>query len=490
MLTVLPGTTGAGRVVRSKGRARTRAPAPSSLPPALLVGVVTPRWTARGVTWLALVTASLASLAVLWSLSWSGAEDAVVQALSDQLRVQARLAAAHLDEVPMATLSSLGAGHASEVVETELGELSSASGLHDLAVIGPNDQVFGSGGSWLPLEADRDLLARARAGEDVVGPLYRGPDAVPYLAAYAPLPSQPGWAVAVEGSATLGAVDSLAGRQALASVLVLLVVGLVGGLIAHRIARPLRQLRADLRSVHPGDDPEELPLQGPMEVHDVALAARGLLHAIRERDVQVRQAHDHELEQLTRLAAGVAHEIRNPLNAMALSVGRLPRLDDPEARGRVATRLSGQLQELEAIVARLVDLTRPLEPSLADVDLTVLVERVGADVEAEVVVEGAATAHTDANLVAEVLRNLLLNAQQAGAGRVVVRVSDTVLEVEDDGPGIDDPEGLFAWFHTTRAQGSGLGLPVSRRIAEALGGSLTLAQQRPTTFRLTLGSSS
>ncbi len=60
------------------------------------------------------------------------------------------------------------------------------------------------------------------------------------------------------------------------------------------------------------------------------------------------------------------------------------------------------------------------------------------------------------------------------------------LLVEDDGPGVDDPDHLFDWFHTTRAKGSGLGLPTSRRMAQALGGSLVLVSARPAIFRLEL----
>ena len=60
------------------------------------------------------------------------------------------------------------------------------------------------------------------------------------------------------------------------------------------------------------------------------------------------------------------------------------------------------------------------------------------------------------------------------------------IEMEDDGSGIADAGDIFDWFHTTRASGSGLGLPISRRIATALGAKLRLVSAHPATFRLEL----
>ena len=77
------------------------------------------RWTAWISVWLALVAASLASLAVVWGLWWSGAEDAVASALADHLVSEAALVGEHLREVPVDVLAGLGAGHASDAVTAE-----------------------------------------------------------------------------------------------------------------------------------------------------------------------------------------------------------------------------------------------------------------------------------------------------------------------------------------------------------------------------------
>jgi signal transduction histidine kinase len=325
----------------------------------------------------------------------------------------------------------------------------------------------------------------------VAGPLYRADDGALYLTAYAPLPGRPGWVVAVEGSATLGAVDALARRQAWASGAVLAGVAVLGAALAAAVTRPLRRLANELGAVVPGDPPERVVAAGPREVGQVASAARRLLVAIRERDGRVDAAHREKVGQLTRVAAEIAHEVRNPLNAMSLSIDRLARLEDPARRAELGARLRAQVDELERIVARLVDLTRPLEVVVGPVELDGLLRGLSDAAEVDLVVRGDAgvVVSSDPTLLREIVRNLLLNAAQAGARtvRVEVRAGPPVtVEVEDDGAGVSDPDHLFDWFHTTRARGSGLGLPTSRRKAEALGGSLELASARPARFVVAL----
>jgi len=253
----------------------------------------------------------------------------------------------------------------------------------------------------------------------------------------------------------------------------------------------------ELSSVRPGDDPERLSAHGSREVRGIANAARALLEAIRARDQEIQAVHQRELDQMSRMAAEVAHEVRNPLNAMALSVERIPNITNPERLTKVLVRIREQIGQLEAIVHRFVHLAKPLAPELGPVQLTPLVE----DVTAEVAEQGATvrtratevlTVMADRVMVAEVLRNLCLNAVQAGATEVTFRLeaaeTQALIRVSDNGPGIapGDEEQIFEWFHTTRAQGSGLGLPTSRRMVNAMGGSLELLSARPVVFELRL----
>lgn len=446
-------------------------------------------WPAWLVMWAAILGSSLVGVVVLATLSLEGERAALESALTDHLGSVAGAADGALHGIPIETIVALNGEKSTAELAQRIDDLATHGGLRGLALIGPDDDILGHGGRWVPLAAERDLLAAARAGSVTPGPLYHDADGELYQTAYRPLTGHPGWVVAVEGSAsTLGAVDTLRNTQMVAGIAVVAIASLVSSGLAFGLSRPIRMLGAELSAARPGSPPEALGDYGFREVRQVSAAARGLLAAIVARDAELTAAHRHELEQLTRMAAGLAHEVGNPLNAISLSVERLAILDDAARRAAVVARVRDQLGELEGIVNRLRDLTQPLRPQVEPVDLGRLVDGVGAPV--PVRREGSVIVQTDPILVAQIVRNLLLNAGQAGAREVhvVIGADPPVIDVTDDGPGLDpsDVERIFDWFHTSRAAGSGLGLPVSRRIAEALGGTLELVTARPASFRLHL----
>ncbi len=201
-----------------------------------------------------------------------------------------------------------------------------------------------------------------------------------------------------------------------------------------------------------------------------------------------------------RLASGVAHEVGNPLGAIAgyaeLARERLAAGD----AGRVAAadflvRIGAEAQRIDRIVRGLLDLARPAAPVLGDVDVAVPIDaalrlaRVQARFR-EVAVDlaippGLPRVSADEGRLAQVFLNLFLNAgdAMAGAGRVRVaaRAADGRVEVEvrDSGPGIPtaDLARVFEPFFSTKAagEGTGLGLAISQGIVESLGGELTAA---------------
>ena len=179
---------------------------------------------------------------------------------------------------------------------------------------------------------------------------------------------------------------------------------------------------------------------------------------------------------------------------------------DAEALGAVLEELA----RLELVVDEMVSFARPTPPVFAKVELPAVAGEVLAFMRrqlehAHVVAKtefdpAAPSARADRNKVKQVLVNLVLNAVQAQprGGEVVVRVKPVgagrlALEVSDSGPGIrqQDVDRIFAPFYTTKSGGAGLGLAVSRRIAEEHGGALSCdggggARARGATFRLEL----
>lgn len=451
-------------------------------------------WTAWTAAWAAIVAASLLAAVALAQLSAESSEAALDDALAQHLRSEASILAETLRGEPLEAIAALGGPRSADAVRQRIESLSAAGSLHDAALFAPGTDVPLSrpADGWVPGKADAVLIHDARSGAAQLGPLYRAEDGQLYRAAYVSVPGHADWVLGVEGSgATLSAVDRLEDLQLVAGAVVVALAAIIGAGLAAAVTRPLHRLDAELGGAAPGDAPETLTVQGPREVRRLARSARRLLVAIRERDRSLADAHAAQLRQLTTLAAAVAHEVRNPLHALGFTVVRLGQTTDADKRVTLATRATACVDEMERIVARFLDLSRPIAPRFQDVDVTALASRVVADSGASVDVEVRGTPtrlRTDPELLGQVLRNLLRNAAEAGAAHIVVAVLPDGIRVQDDGPGVSevDAEHVFTWFHTSRAQGTGLGLPQSRRICEALGGDLRLEAARPATFRILL----
>jgi len=210
------------------------------------------------------------------------------------------------------------------------------------------------------------------------------------------------------------------------------------------------------------------------------------------------------LARIGELAAVLAHEVKNPLAAVSGAVQMISEIlpadsDERQITAEILNRLDG----LSALMGDLLLYARPPRPSPVAIDGLELVNGLiaffrqdpewrGLDVE----VRGTAQVCADPELLKITLQNLLLNAAQAmhGRGRLEVELGHSgrfvYVEVTDAGPGIsaDDRDRVFTPFFTTKARGTGLGLATVKRIAEAHGGDISIAQTSSTgtTMRLTL----
>ena len=206
------------------------------------------------------------------------------------------------------------------------------------------------------------------------------------------------------------------------------------------------------------------------------------------------------------LAAGLAHEVRNPLAAMCGSIELLslsPKLGEKEKRLMQVVR--GEGERLEALLKDFLAFARPASPQLAAVEAGPLVEEIADVFRREAALKGISVTvdvdrgvwlSVDLNQIKSVLWNLLGNARDAteADGRVTVRLrrqaGQALLEVEDTGLGIsgEDLPRIFDPFFTTKAGGTGLGLAIVHRVVEAHGGRIAVRSEpgRGSTFSVTL----
>src|SRR5467141_4025888 len=219
---------------------------------------------------------------------------------------------------------------------------------------------------------------------------------------------------------------------------------------------------------------------------------QGLPHELLVLTDLSRTLREEERRAWQRLVRVLGHEMNNslaPIKSLAGSMETLLRRDPPppdwqdDARSGLHS-IASRADSLSRFLQAYTRLTKLPPPQKQDVDLVRLVQRV-VDLEPRLKVQimpGPKTViRADAAQIEQALINLVHNAVDAALetqGNVAIgwREKEGCVEilVQDDGPGIMNPANLFVPFFTTKPDGSGIGLPLSRQIAEAHGGSLVL----------------
>ena len=281
------------------------------------------------------------------------------------------------------------------------------------------------------------------------------------------------------------------------AVLVVLLLGVVlAFVLVNDILEPLRRLAHE---ANPGTRPEE----AGDEVKALSRSVRGLIEGIDQTQTELEKSREHLLQAekmvvVGKLAAGMAHSLRNPLTSVKMRLFSLDRSLDLNPQQKEDFQvISEEILHLDSLVQSFLEFSRPpklrmqnISPSqIVDLALKLMTHRlesyqVSVQLDRD---ERLPVIQADPDRLKEVLVNIMVNACEAmqGGGAIVLREEGAhdaslgqvaVVRIRDNGPGIAESlrAKVFEPFFTTKEEGSGLGLSIAVRIVEEHGGRLNL----------------
>jgi signal transduction histidine kinase len=288
-------------------------------------------------------------------------------------------------------------------------------------------------------------------------------------------------------------VIATAGAVAICAVMIMV--------LARVVHRPMTELQDKIEQIRQGDLTVSVNFAGRNdEIGDLGKDFNDMVRQLRESREEIQRLHRTQISRaehlatLGELAAGLAHEIRNPLAGIAGVVEIIGRDLPKESPARAVLKdVRSEVLHINRIVSELLELARPKPPEFRKADLNATAEHAvmfakeqassrGVDIELTRDPDGIEIEH-DAGQIHQVLLNLLLNGVQAcdQGGKVVLQVAhnddSAHLTVVDTGKGIP-PEilaNIFRPFFTTKGNGTGLGLSLARRMVEGHGGRLEVS---------------
>jgi nitrogen fixation/metabolism regulation signal transduction histidine kinase len=304
-------------------------------------------------------------------------------------------------------------------------------------------------------------------------------------------------------------IDTLDRRALLAALLFIFGGAMLGYSMAERISDPVNRLTRATRRIARGDLDARIAATSSDELRRLVEAFNSMAADLQRQRTELERTH--RLEAWAEMARQVAHEIKNPLTPIQLNAEHLRRVHvdrgeplGPVVQECVATILA-QVKLLRQISSEFSSFASSPTAKRAEVDVTALLRevldpyrqglegRIRLDVELP---DGLPHVSVDRTLVSRALVNIVENALHAmpGSGALTVRASQNGravrVRVSDTGVGMD-AEALaraFEPYFSTKAAGTGLGLPIAKRNVELSGGSISMTSERDkgTTVEVTL----
>jgi len=386
--------------------------------------------------------------------------------------------------------------------------------LEGKSLVDSQDNVF-IGTPYRFLDADQIHIEQAKRSNAAVSTAFHGKDDAFYKSAYAPIQGEK------EGTGKKGNVTAILAVDA--SVLFLetmenmqrnlIITGIVSvfaaialsALFARSIVIPIKKLSRAAQQIKDGDLGVQVERYSRDEVGILAEVFNEMSVAINERDKRLSRLN----EELKQMSAGLAHEVRNPLNGMRIFLELIRRqcASDNKANEMIE-RVDNEVQSLNRIVTEFLDFARPAPLEWDTVSLSEVIGTVFAILHTEFDdngvqvhtygLESLPSIRADAEQLKRVFTNIVKNAIQSMpqggtltiSGKVIPTENIIKIEFTDTGIGIpqDTLERIFDPFFTTRNTGTGLGLAIVKRILDALSWTIECRSKegQGTTFIITL----
>lgn len=375
-------------------------------------------------------------------------------------------------------------------------------GIKEISVISTSDRVLASTrqetvGKWVS-KPGKELIFQAELGPAVTGdgPLYN-----------LVIPVTSGDSTTGYIHLTLNAEDFSAflrigmQRRIFAALAIFSVGTLIAVVLAGRYTRPITEVAEAAELVAAGDLEQQLPVNRSDEIGLLAHSFNQMVATLREdRDLRARLRTAEHLAGVGQFAQNIAHEIKNPLNFISLSIdhmGDLYRPGEAAAAARFESligNIKGEIQRISHFAESFLEYGRPFELHRQAVSIATLIDETLELSQARAAQQGIRirrdfqtlpTLQLDPEFLKTCLTNILGNAfdamPQGGEFSVSAEVGEQAVHIAfaDSGVGIEPGrlDKVFEPYVTTKSGGLGLGLPLTRRIIEEHGGRVDLVSQ-------------
>lgn len=287
-------------------------------------------------------------------------------------------------------------------------------------------------------------------------------------------------------------------RRVTAMAFVFFIGIIIAGILSRHYTRPLKELANSAMRVAEGDLDQRVEINSRDEIGRLSESFNFMVERLREgKNIEERLREAEHLAGLGQLSRNVAHEIRNPLNFINLSIAHIDekyRPAEAEKQGQFDALVEGiklEIQRLNRLVNDFLDYSKPIKLNVHKIDVGSLIDealnlaRAKAEADGVAIVKEYGTGqelNIDKDLMKSCILNIFSNAfhamERSGEKVLTIRAETVgdkvVLSIKDTGVGVqaENLSKVFEPFFTTKPAGLGLGLAITKRVIEEQGGSI------------------